>query len=131
MNAIAIPAKDSIGQNGMDFQGALNAGVAECAVVAMESFTVEIPLPAGIVAAGEKEAVAPAGKPETTENVTALMVVEFTGVTIRSKLAGLPAVTELAGAGTLTTKSSTTIVSAGDVPPPGAGLLTARFNVPL
>ena len=58
-------------------------GIArECAVVAMESVTGVTPLPAGIVADGEKVAVAPSGKPDSV-NCTGFAVVAFQGVIVR------------------------------------------------
>jgi hypothetical protein len=108
----------------------LKGGAAECAVVAMVSVTGVTPLPAGIVAEGEKDAVAPIGKDDSV-NITGFAVVPFEGATVRLKIPGLPATTELAGVGTLILKSSTRIVSAAVGPPPGAGLLTAIFRLPL
>ena len=103
---------------------------AECAVVPMLSVTAVAPLPAGIVAEGEKEAVAPIGPPKTVSS-TGFAVVPFEGVIVRLKFAGVPAATESARAATLTLKSSTTIDSAEDVPPPGTGLFTIMFRAPL
>ena len=103
---------------------------AECAVVAMESVMGVTPLPAGIVAVGEKVAVAPIGKPDTA-SITGFAVVPFEGVIVRLKFAGLPATTESVEVGTITLKSSTTIVSAEVGPPPGAGLFTTIFRLPL
>jgi hypothetical protein len=111
-------------------RGDLMGSSAECAVVAMESVTVVAPLPAGIVAKGEKLAVAPVGNPDAV-SVTEFAVAPFEGVTTRLYLAELPATTELLGVGTLSMKSPTTSVSAAVVPPPGIGLFTVMLSVPL
>jgi len=63
-------------------RGELIGGTTECASVAMESITVVVPLPAGIVAEGEKVGDAPDGNPETV-NATEFEVVPFEGVTKR------------------------------------------------
>src|SRR5690349_11089401 len=92
--------------------------------------TLVAPLPAGIVAEGENEDVAPAGTPDTV-NVTGFAVVAFEGVSIRLNVAELPATTEAVGVAIVTLKSSTTIASAEVVPPPGSGFFTAMFRMPL
>ena len=82
MSTIARAAKYSEGQCGEGARGVLIGGTAECAIVAIESITVVAPLPAGIIAKGEKEGVAPDGNPDTV-NVTEFAVVPFEGVTIK------------------------------------------------
>jgi hypothetical protein len=98
--------------------------------VAMESVIDVTPLPAGIVAEGERLAVAPVGKPDRV-NSTGFAIVVFEGVIVKLNIPGLPATTEIIGVETLTLKSSTTIVSAAVGPPPGAGLSTTMFSAPL
>ena len=98
--------------------------------MATEIVTGVTPLPAGIVAEGERLAVAPVGKPDSV-NSTGFAIVVFEGVTVKLNIPGLPATTEIAGVETLTLKSSTTIVSAAVGPPPGAGLSTTIFSAPL
>ena len=98
--------------------------------MAMESVIGITPLPAGIVAEGERLAVAPVGKPDSV-NSTGFAIVAFEGVTVKLNTPGLPATTEIVEVATLTLKSSTTIVSAAVGPPPGAGLSTTMFSAPL
>jgi hypothetical protein len=59
-----------------------------CLVIVIESITLTELLPSVIGVDGEKEAVAPAGSPETV-NVTGLANAPFEGATVRLKLAGL------------------------------------------
>ena len=80
MNTTATMDKHTNGHCGKGTRGDLIGGTAECAIVAMESITVVAPLPAGIVAEGEKAGVAPVGDPDTV-NVTEFAIVPFEGVT--------------------------------------------------
>ena len=82
MNTIARMDKHTTGHRGKGRRGELIGGTAECAIVAMESITVVAPLPAGILAEGEKAGVAPDGNPETL-NVTRFAIVPLEGVTIK------------------------------------------------
>ena len=79
--------RPDMGKDGFERVGESGSEAAECAVVAMESITGVFPLPAGIVANGEKDAVVPAGNPEAT-NDTAFAVAAFAGTTIKLKFAG-------------------------------------------
>jgi formylmethanofuran:tetrahydromethanopterin formyltransferase len=76
-----------MGKYGFGRVGEIGSEATECAVVAIESVTGVAPLPAGIVADGEKDAVAPVGNPEAV-NDTAFAVEAFAGTTIRLKFAG-------------------------------------------
>jgi hypothetical protein len=120
------------GKNRSGLLGEAGNEAAVCGVVVMESIMDVFPLlPAGIVADCEKVAVAPDGSPDAV-NVIAFAVMVFNGTTtIKLKFAGCPAVTAAVGVGTFTLKSSTVTAKADVVPPPGAGLFTEMFNVPL
>ena len=76
-------------------------GATECAVVVIESVTLIGALPGVIVADGENEAVAPAGRPDAV-SVTGLENVPFDGATDKAKVPGWPAITEVGVVGAVT-----------------------------
>jgi hypothetical protein len=87
-----VPTRQSNGKTGGDPCGKLIVDAAVCAVVVMESATGCGVAPGVIVADGEKEAVAPAGSPDTL-NVTGLENVPFEEETVNAKFAVCPAST--------------------------------------
>ena len=94
------PIKYSEGQPGPGASGESVGGAKERAVVVIESVTLVGAVPGVIVAEGENVAVAPIGRGDSV-NVTGLENVPE-GETVRLKLAGWPAVTEVGVVGALT-----------------------------
>jgi hypothetical protein len=127
---IATPKRYSQVRDWILTRGNFMEASGECGVVAMDSTTVVLPLPAGTVPDGMNEAVEPTGNPVTVKE-TGLAVAVFAGVNVKLKFTGLPATTELLSVDAVILKSSTMTASAEVVPPPGFGLLTVMFNVPL
>jgi hypothetical protein len=123
-STITRPTMYITGQCDEGVCGDLKGGRVECAIVAIESVTVEAPLPAGMLVEGEKEGIAPIGNPDAVSD-TAFAVVVFAGTTIRSNFASWPATTEMLGTGTLSLKSSFTVnVATTDGLPPGFATVT-------
>jgi hypothetical protein len=117
------------GDCGHTLRGNRGADEAVCGVVVMESETFALLDPAGSVA-GENKGLAFGGSPVAV-NITVPASVPFEGATANVKLAGWPAGTVEAGVEAFTLKSGTVTWSAVVVPPPGDGLLTVTFSVPL
>jgi len=130
MSKIVRPVRRGDGLCGQNLGGKFLEATGECGVVVMVSIIIALALPAAIVEDGVKDAAAPSGTPVAVSN-TAFAVVAFAGTIIRLNVAGCPAGTEAAGDCTFNLKSSTTIVNAEVVPPPGAGLFTVTVSAPL
>jgi hypothetical protein len=121
---IARPAKYSERKYGEGMRGYLMGGIAERAVVEIESVTVVALLPAGMLAEGEKVWVAPIGNPDAVKD-TEFVVVVFAGTTMRLNLAGWPATRETLETGALNMKSSLTVnVATKERLPPGFATVT-------
>lgn len=100
---------------------------AVCAIVAMESVTFVLLVPAGSED-GENDAVEFGGTPDALK-FTVPPNEPFAGATASMKLAGCPAETVELEAGAVTAKSATAKASAEVMPPPGDGLFTVIFSV--
>jgi len=83
-----------------------------------------------IVSSGTNEATAPAGRVDALR-VTGLENGPFNGETFRAKLAVWPATTLEVRPDAVIEYPATVTPRAGAVPPPGGGLVTTIFSVPL